>query len=498
MKSALVTPATAGVLFLLALAWRGLIGARWHTDTGWYAAIATEILRRGDWWTLHADGAVFTRKPPLAFWIHAAAFDTLGVNPLTLQVPTLIFAALCVVLTAAVALKLAGPRAALWSALAVGATVEFARTTDRIRLDYPHLCFMLAAVLAVALIRPASRRSPPQAALAAAAGIAIGAALLTKPIFSIYTLPVLAGWMLWTRRRHLVPWLLLAGGAAVLVAAPWHAAMLNTHSGFAASYFGYESAERAVTGTNHVQPWWWYLRFLAVVGWPWLAIIVLAVWRHLHNPQQHPTQLKAEDRTPHAGAAETTPQPAKDLFRLAVVWIAAWLVALSVFADKRSGYALVLYPGLAWLTAWAVITTPWRGWLHDTLAFIERRALPLAAAALAAALALTPLLAATLRPAPEGWHDLVATLRTQTAQPHAARGFDYNDRAMLAALAGPWLPDEHQKDAAQVVLIDLRHAQPEPNERVIWNQGDFALAQRLRPPPEAKPAQDSEPSPGPK
>src|SRR5690606_33278471 len=109
-------PALVGVVFLLAFAYRGLLSPRWGPDTGWYASIATEVYRSGAFWTLRVGPELYFNKPPLAFWIHGAFLQLMGTGLFAMRLPSVLMAAGCVWATAAVAGRLAGPRAALWSA----------------------------------------------------------------------------------------------------------------------------------------------------------------------------------------------------------------------------------------------------------------------------------------------------------------------------------------------------------------------------------------------
>ena len=73
--------AALAALLLCALA--ALAGLRplMLPDEGRYAGVAWEMLRSGDWLTPRLDGLPYFHKPPLFYWIDAAAMAMVGANP---------------------------------------------------------------------------------------------------------------------------------------------------------------------------------------------------------------------------------------------------------------------------------------------------------------------------------------------------------------------------------------------------------------------------------
>lgn len=162
----------------------------------------------------------------------------------------------------------------------------------------------------------------------------MGLALLCKPLVGLVFVPVVAAWMVWIGETRRTAWLLGTAAVALAVAAPWHVSMALEHGReFWGRYFGAEIVDRATgvlqAGHDEPMPWWFYLHQLALRGWPWLAFVVLALVRRWRGG------LEVDRRG----------------WRLAVVWTGAWLVLLSVFADRRDRYAIPYQPGLAMLSA---------------------------------------------------------------------------------------------------------------------------------------------------
>src|SRR5205085_2604173 len=64
----------AATVTMLARLWEG----DFHRDEVLYAAVAKTMAAGGDWLSLHLGGDPYWRKPPLVFWLAAAAYRTLG------------------------------------------------------------------------------------------------------------------------------------------------------------------------------------------------------------------------------------------------------------------------------------------------------------------------------------------------------------------------------------------------------------------------------------
>lgn len=329
-----IRPWLVPVVALLTVTLPHLSAGDWQrTDSAWYAAISLQAWREGSLLTLFGEpGQPYFNKPPLVFWIQGLFMQALGANAWGARLPTILAAAGCVLVTVALARQGLNRRASMLSGFVLALSYEFFRRTREISLDmWQALFLLLGAYLAMRAIR--SGKGMPLLL----AGIPIGLALMCKQLVGLAAIPILGVGLLACGRWRLLPWLGATLALALAVAAPWHLAMIQLHGDeFMRQYFGAEVASRAageegITGAG-LGRWWFYLKQLAEGYWPWLLPLGA-------------TFFSLARRRPIGGDRRT--------LLVALVWSLLWLTLLSLFADRRDRYAIVLYPGLAILAgAW--------------------------------------------------------------------------------------------------------------------------------------------------
>lgn len=311
----------------------------WRVDIGWYSAIGLQAWRTGSLWTLWAEpGIAYFNKPPLVIWIHGLALWLAGPALWAARLPSIVAACVGVWGTGRIAERWAGPWAGFVAALVLATTPEFVRRAREVSMDLWMVAFLVLA--GVWAIRGGWRG-------VVGAGVCIGCSLMCKPLVGLVGVPIVAAWMPGlTVRRWAVAGAGIAGIAAV-VGAPWHVSMVTIHGDeFLRQYFGAEVAARAAG--NLVDPeragrdGWFYLGLLARTYWPWSAALVLCAlrWKRLGGHRR--------------------------ALMLGGGWVIGWLVAVSVFQDRRPRYAMPVYPGLALVVGVAAGTMPavWVGRLQ--------------------------------------------------------------------------------------------------------------------------------------
>jgi 4-amino-4-deoxy-L-arabinose transferase-like glycosyltransferase len=202
-------------------------------------------------------------------------------------------------------------------------------------------------------------------------------------------------------------------GAAI--AAPWHGAMA-AHYGqpFLDEYVGRQTIGRARGTSFQSDPWWYYLKLMAGTYWPWAAVLALAAgaWARRGFPARRTGQV------------------------LALSWTLLWLVAVSLFADKRRQYILPAYPAMAWLCATWLVGLP----CISRAPLLRRGRLDaIVAAGLLVSISITVARSVSVwRNPPDGWPRVVEFLRREGAPEVWAGSIQYNHAGMLAALTGRW------------------------------------------------------------
>lgn len=236
-------------------------------DEGRYASVAWSMLSSGDWWTPTLNGLPFFHKPPLFYWITAAALRICGNLELAARVASLAGATL-----GAFSLYLFTRR---WSSAGLARRVlvvllvqpMFLLGAQFANLDMLVAGCIVATVLAlahVALLREEEGAADPSSPLAmlllAYALAALG--VLAKGLIGFVLPAMIIGLWLMIRRRwaSLLYLFSLRGALLFLVmAAPWFIVMQMRFDGFLHYFFVVQHFQRfAAGGFNNVQPFWFY------------------------------------------------------------------------------------------------------------------------------------------------------------------------------------------------------------------------------------------------
>lgn len=478
-------PAALVLCLTIPKLWQGIFAV----DTGWYAAIGLQGWRaagEGDWshlWSLTGyggpgpEGTPYFNKPPLAFWIHGFVLWLMGPSILAARLPSVVAAIGSVLCTVAAVRTASGRRTAVLAGIVLAMTLEFTRHARAISLDMWQLLFFCAA-LWIACSAVASGRGRRLAAL----GVPIGLALLTKPLVGLIPLAIVAVWLVWIGRARWCGWVLAAALVAAAIAAPWHVSMYAIHGeAFTSAYFGREIMQRAagrIEGMNAdaTSPLY-YLVELARQYWPWLITVVLAIAAWVRRA------WAGRGAPPPAGVGQAGwAEWASWGLKLAVLWSLAWLVLLSMFADKRPRYLLPAYPAWSWMTAvWLVHDAP--AWVKRVRNGVERWALPVGAVA-AAVVAVAPIRLDRGRGAHypamfERLRELGATEVWEGGLPEGARG------ARVYLHLGRWPRRTHAYDGTPIAApapgdLVMYHEEdgwaPGPGETIEFRQGPITLS----------------------
>jgi len=338
------------LVLLAALALLPLLGARdlWHSDEPRYAQVAREVLRDGDATVLHLNGQVYREKPPLWFWMAAAAGAAGGdVGPWEARLPSALFAIAGVVLTYELARRLRLGAHALLAASLLATSFTWWWVGQRAALDVVVATWLLAAMTCGETARArddAGRRGAARAWRVGAAAC-VGFAFLTKGPPALLFAVVASAARSWSaRRRPRIGDVALSAVAFAAVVALW-IAPLASRLGFddLLANFARQTAGRMGSDAPHSQPPWYYLTSLPVDLAPWSVAWLagaIAWWRARRD--------RGARAAPASAAVDAGEREAR---RFLLAFVAACVLLFSCFAGKRGLYLVPLAPALALLTA---------------------------------------------------------------------------------------------------------------------------------------------------
>lgn len=325
------------LLAFLAITYLSVIGrfAFVGADEPRYARIAQEMLARGDWVVPTLNGVPWMEKPPLLYWAVMISYRFLGVSEFAARLPSVLGALATVAILFWAVRRIAGERAAFFSALILGSSLGFtgfgcAATTD----------MLLTACVAAGLLAlwESLRQAPAGSAwLMGAACLAFGLGTLAKgplamviPILAVLPCLTLRGGFdrLWKPR--------LAAGLLIFLACalPWYYLMYRREGFyFILVFFINHHLARFFTDIHHhANPFWFYLPVLALGLLPWSLF--------LPGAARLRRRLRGKD-----------PSQWDENLVFLLCWIVFPFLFFSLSSAKLPGYVLPLFPPLAVIIA---------------------------------------------------------------------------------------------------------------------------------------------------
>ncbi len=304
-------------LFVFGLTDAGLIGP----DEPRYASIGREMARSGDWVTPHLWGQPWFEKPPLLYWMIAAA-NMLGLGEeLAPRLPVVLASIVFLLFYYFLLRAEFGARAALFAAAMLGTSAAWVAFSQVAVTDLPMtVAFSSAMLLGLRWLSSGDRRW--------LLGVAflLGLAVLAKGLVPL----VLFLPLLWAGRRRLKDWLWPLPWAVFLATVtPWYVLCYwRNGDAFLQEFFWRHHFARFTSGeTLHPQPFWFYVPVLLAGLFPWIPL-ALPLFRK---------SLYADPRR-----------------RFLLVWAVFGLVFFSASAGKLPGYLLPLFPAVTALAALAL------------------------------------------------------------------------------------------------------------------------------------------------
>ena len=343
------------LLVLLALAPLWMVGTlhrdAWTPDEPREADIVGRMRTQADHSLPNFAGAPFLEKPPLSYWMSAAAQSVFGDSASAARVPNLVYAAVAAVSVAALAYSMSGTYAAILAALVACSALTTLRVTVWLA---PDACLLAGCAIAL-LGAYLGYVSPPGRAKLIGytmlhAGAAIGFMAKSAPGWLVPAL-ALGTLIVWERRwSELKRWELYAGFILqALIIGPWIAFVAHGADGANALHVlfwdnvtGRFTNVASAAGVNYSSGHHnWPGRYFTELPFsllPWTALVVAALRAAWHR-------VRARDA---AGTA----------WRFAVCASLPFLALLSFAATARDIYAAPINLGLGVLVALWVIELP--------------------------------------------------------------------------------------------------------------------------------------------
>lgn len=319
-------------------------------DEGLHAGIAQEMVERGDWVTPRFLGEPFLDKPILYFWAEALSLKLFGFNEVAVRLPGLLFGLLGAITTGLLAWRLLGESTGwiagiLYATMILPTALAQAASHDVALIPWINLALLfLWESNKNKGGRPLySWGAPFSAPCILGAGFFVGLLILTKGLSGVAVVGIAyGGYRLISRRVNLN--LIIQGivvlQVAVLVAAPWYAALEMKNPGYLHYYF----IDRHLLGVATAsqphgnQPWWYYLPLLLGGGLPWIGYLPV-LWR-----KDEGRRMKGGSNT-HPSSFILHPSS------LLWCWLAGWVIFLTLAQSKLATYLWPAFPAVAILAA---------------------------------------------------------------------------------------------------------------------------------------------------
>ncbi len=291
-----------------------------------YLSVAWEMHAHGDYLVPHLNGATYSDKPPLLFWLINFAWLFVGIHVWVVRLGVLVASLASLTLFGRLVRRLdPDPELALRAVAILAGIACFAVFSSAIMFDVLLTTCVLIALHGL-LDLDAARWRRGAAIIALGLGLGIlakgPAALLDGGLVAL-----LGPWWSTTAREHKGRWygcVLLGVLGAAIIALVWAIpAALHGGPDYAYKIFLGQTVGRMAKSFAHARPIWWYCMVLPVMALPW-TLTLRAPWRAWRG------SIFADKAS-----------------RFGVAWFAPAFIVFCLLSGKQPHYLLPLLPGLA-------------------------------------------------------------------------------------------------------------------------------------------------------
>ena len=331
------------VVWFCNLDYRSLV----RPDEGRYAEIAREMALTGDWTTPRLNGIKYFEKPPLQYWMTAAAYKAFGEHEWTARLWAALTGFAGVLMVGFAGARLFGRRAALYSALVLASSVLYAAIGHMNTLDMGVTFCLTLGLLGFLLAQRGEAGTRETRLWMLLAWTAMGFGFLSKGLIGL-ALPAaaMAAYALVHRDISFLKRFEPVAGSAIMLAIvlPWIIAVSIANPEFPHFFFIHEHFQRFLTQVHHrAAPWWYFAPILIAGALPWTAMLgqaLIAAWKGDPNGRSFKPR------------------------RFLLLYAAVIFLFFSASQSKLASYILPIFPALAllvgeWLTRIRGRTLTW-------------------------------------------------------------------------------------------------------------------------------------------
>jgi 4-amino-4-deoxy-L-arabinose transferase-like glycosyltransferase len=301
--------------------------ANW--DDCYYAHKAKEILRTGDWLTMHYNGTPAFDNPPFYLWLLVVAYKIFGVTEYAAKFPSALMGVAAVALTFALARRLFNAWIGFLSGVVLATTTVFNKYARHAMMDVALTFFVTLALFSLMLALQKDKR------YFLLWGFCISICILIKSVLGIFPLLISVLFLAVTRRFNVfLTWQFWSGSLIIAaLGGAWYVHQyLNHGQDFIDVHFRWLILQRGFSIAP--QPWFEhfsYFKDLLTYYWPWLPLCVIGLIKLLkQSRQQNESAL------------------------LLLIWISAFLVILSLMQSRKVWYIMPIFPAMAMVSALAM------------------------------------------------------------------------------------------------------------------------------------------------
>lgn len=333
-------------------------------DEARYAEVAREMLETGDWVTPQLNYRPLLDKPPLLYWLTAAAFRIFGVSEGVARLPVMIAALAGLWVTFLLGQAMYGPATGAVATILLATSPLYFGMGQVLTMD---MLLTLCTMLALAAFWKGFRGDPRWYR---AAYVAVAFGILAKgPIAAVLTgIPAVALFVRYGDRRDVKRALDPVGIVlAAVIVLPWYVAVEARNPGFLSHFLFHDHLQRFFAPWEHTQPFWFYAYVLPVALFPLGLLWVL-----------EPRRIRL-----------TALRNWRAQTALLASWAGTTILVFSASRSKLVPYVLPALPALAIVLAQLYVRT----WSSDATRLLRRSSAALAfiGACLALAPAILPL-----------------------------------------------------------------------------------------------------------